>query len=226
MALTPMFSTQRPGYMSPNSQVKLNPGFDAVKPIQDAWMSRLQPQMDQARQAEMARLKAQGLPENSAAWARSMDTLNRSDVDARNQALLYGANENNNIFNRGLNLNNQVFGQALQGNQMTLQQRQQMLEEENNPYRQLGMLAGLEYNPAFSQFTNAGQGLGTNYFGAGQNQYLANLGNYNAQTAANNGMISGIGQLGGSLMNAGIDRGSSGGWLNTIGGLLGGIFGN
>lgn len=217
---TPPQSAAR-SYMSPNSQVQLNSGFDAVQPIADAWMSRLQPQMDIGREREMARLKAQGLTENSGAWGRAMDTLNRSDVDARNQALLYGAQENNNIFNRGLAQNNQVFGQALQGNDMTLRQRQQLLEEQNNPYRQLGMLSGIEYNPSFAQFNNAGLGKGVDYTGAGQNQYLANLGNYNAETAAKSGMISGIGQLGGNLMQTG----AQGGWGTNAngGGLLGGI---
>ena len=76
--------------------------------------------MDQARQGEIARLKAQGITENSDAWGRSMDTLNRNDVDARNQALLYGAQENNNIFNRGLQQNNQVFGQNQDAQQLAL----------------------------------------------------------------------------------------------------------
>jgi hypothetical protein len=215
MSGTPQSSTR--GYMSPNSQVQLNSGFDAVQPIQDAWMGRLQPQMDQARQAEMARLKAQGISENSGAWARSMDTLNRNDVDARNQALLAGAQENNNIFNRGLAQNNQVFGQAMQGNQMTLQQRQQLMEEAMQPYRQLGLLSGTEYNPIFG---GSGQNQGTDYFGAGQNTYLGNLGNYNAETAAKNGMIGGIGQLGGGLIQAGQTGGWGGG---STGGMLGGL---
>lgn len=119
-------------YGTPNSQVALNSGFDSVQGVTDAMMGRLQPQMDQARQAEISRLKAQGIPENSPAWSRAMDTLNRSDVDARNQGLLAGTAENNNIFNRGLAQNNQVYGQNLQNQQFASQNNQQGFNQRFN----------------------------------------------------------------------------------------------
>ena len=117
-------------YGTPNSQVKLNSGFDSVQGVTDAMMARLQPQMDQARQGEINRLKAQGIPENSPAWSRAMDTLNRSDVDARNQGLLAGTAENQNIFNRGLAQNNQVYGQNLQNQQFASANNQQAFGQD------------------------------------------------------------------------------------------------
>jgi hypothetical protein len=236
---TPMFAPTNaaPSANPINSQVKLDSGFGNVPEVQQAWMSRLQPQMDQQRQAEISRLKSQGITENSDVWGRSMDTLNRNQVDANNQGLLYGTQENNNIFNRGLAQNNQVFGQnqnaqqlalALRGQQaseaaqagnLNLAQRQQMMAEQNQPYQQLGYLNSMM--PGNPQFGNVGTG--TNYTGAGTSDYLSQLGNYNAKTAANNGMISGIGQIAGGVGNAAINnQGGLGGLLSGIGNIFGG----
>lgn len=244
-----------PQMQSANSQTALDPGFGNVDQVQQAWMARQQPQLDQQRQAEMARLKAQGITEDSEAWGRSMDTLNRSQTDANNQALLYGTQENNNIFNRGLQLNNQVWGQnndrfnqtlnsnnqifgqnqaaqqmalalrgqqaneAWQGGQLNLQQRQQMMNAQNNPYQQLMWLNSMQQgSPQFNQ-----AGPGTDYTSAGMADYMGQLGNYNAQTAANNGMISGIGQVVGGIGSSAMN--GSGSAANNMGGLLGGWFG-
>lgn len=217
----PPSSTQGGVPSAPNTQVALNPGFGNVSQVQQAMLSRLQPQRDITRESEINRLKAQGITEDSNAWARSMDTLNRGDTDAQMQALLAGTAENNNIFNRSLAQNNQVFGQGLAQEGLTLQQRQQALSEQNNPYQQALWTQQLQPgNPAFSQFTNAGAGYGTDYTTAGQSQYAGQLGNYNAQTAANNGLISGIGQLAGGVGNSMLN-----GQNSAASGLMGG-FGN
>ena len=223
-------------YGPPNSQVTLNSGFGSVQGVTDAMMARLQPQMDQARQTEISRLKAQGIPENSPAWSRAMDTLNRSDVDARNQGLLAGTTENNNIFNRGLAQNNQVYGQNLSNQQFAntsnnqafnqnLQGRQQALTEQNNPYQQMMWMNSIQQgNPVFGNVTNAGAGSGTDYSTAGQNTYNGLLGNYNAQTASNAAQIGGIGQLVGGIGSglAGNPNAASN-VASNVGGLIGGI---
>jgi hypothetical protein len=247
-----MAGTTPPPTQPVNQQVQLNPGFGAVQDVQNAWMGRLQPGMDQARQAEINRLRAQGITENSDAWGRAMDTLNRGDVDARNQALLQSTNAYNDIFNRGLAQNEQVYGQGMQNKQFGLQrqnqmygqglqdrqfglqhqnqmfgqnisERQQRMNEANNPYQQMMWLNSMQNNP---QFGGLSQGQGANYVGAGQNQYLGNLGNWNAQTAANNGMIGGIAQLLGGwgqnqMGQQGGNNSNGAGW----GGLLSGLFG-
>ena len=226
--MPPPSSTQGGIPTEPNQQVALNPGFGNVSQIQQAVMSRLQPDRNYAREAEINRLKAQGIPEDSNAWARAMDTLNRGDTDAQMQALLAGTAENNNIFNRSLAQNNQVFGQGLAQEGLTLQQRQQAMAEANNPYQQAIWTQQLRpQTPTFNPFVNAGQGVGTNYMGAGQSQYAGELGNYNAQTAANNGMISGIGQIAGGIGNSMLNgQGSAGnGLLGGFGDLLSSLFG-
>lgn len=138
-------------YGTPNSQVALNSGFGSVQGVTDAMMGRLQPQMDQARQAEISRLKAQGIPENSPAWSRAMDTLNRSDVDARNQGLLAGTAENNNIFNRGLAQNNQVYGQNLQNQQFASQNNQQAFGQRFNEAQLASQNAANQANQGYQQ---------------------------------------------------------------------------
>jgi hypothetical protein len=101
---------------------RLDPGFGAVESVRDAMMSRLAPQRQQGRNAEIQRLKNQGIPENSEAFQRALTRLDQGDTDAQQQALLGAAGEYGNIFNRGLSANNQQLQQqqaiaALRGNQ-------------------------------------------------------------------------------------------------------------
>jgi hypothetical protein len=101
---------------------RLDPGFGAVESVRDAMMSRLAPQRQQGRDAEIQRLKNQGIPENSEAFQRALTRLDQGDTDAQQQALLGAAGEYGNIFNRGLSANNQQLQQqqaiaALRGSQ-------------------------------------------------------------------------------------------------------------
>jgi hypothetical protein len=86
-------------------------GFGAVEGIRDAMMSRLQPQMDQARQREQQRLAAMGFSVTDQGYNSVMDQRNRADNDARSQALLAGAQEYGNIFNRGMDVRRQGAGE-------------------------------------------------------------------------------------------------------------------
>ena len=77
-------------------------GFGAVQEVQDAMMSRLRPGLQQGNDAEVARLKAQGITEGSPAWQAAMSAQNNRRNDAEQQALLGAAGEYGNIFNRSL----------------------------------------------------------------------------------------------------------------------------
>jgi hypothetical protein len=77
-------------------------GFGAVKEVQDAILSRLRPNLDQQRAREMQRLKSQGFGETDEGMGVAQTRMNQRDVDAEMQALLGGAQEYGNIFNRGL----------------------------------------------------------------------------------------------------------------------------
>jgi hypothetical protein len=101
---------------------RLDPGFGAVESVRNAMMSRLAPARQQGRNAEIQRLKNQGIPENSEAFQRALTRLDQGDTDAQQQALLGAASEYGNIFNRGLSANNQQLQQqqaiaALRGSQ-------------------------------------------------------------------------------------------------------------
>lgn len=135
-------------------------GFGAVEGIRDAMMSRLQPSLTQGRDREIQRLKAQGITEGTPAWQAAMQSLNQRDVDANQQALLGGAQEYGNIWNRsmqgrqqGVNeqlaaaqyanaLRNQQFGEQGTMANFADRQRQQQLAErmgltgEQNQLRQ------------------------------------------------------------------------------------------
>lgn len=92
-------------------------GFGSVEAIRDAMMGRLQPGLTQGREQEIQRLKAQGITEGTPAWQAAMRSLNQKDVDASQQALLGGAQEYGNIWNRKLQAAN--FSNALRGQQVS-----------------------------------------------------------------------------------------------------------
>ena len=204
-------------------------GWDSVAPVQQAMMGRLQPGMDQARQDEINRLKAQGIPENSPAWSRAMDTLNRSDTDARQQALLGGLGEQNTLWNQNLSQanfgnqsNQQAFNQNQSTQQMSLAQRQQAMAEQNNPLYQMSLLNGMVSNPAFSQFTNAGANKGVDYTKAGEDAYAAELAKSNSESAAQAAKQAAIAQIIGGVGSSAVNGGAASGAANAVGGLLSG----
>ena len=128
---------------------RLDPGFGAVESVRNAMMSRLAPQRQQGRNAEIQRLKNQGIPENSEAFQRALTRLDQGDTDAQQQALLGAASEYGNIFNRGLSANNQQLQQqqaiaALRGNQ-----RGQLFNEQ-------GSIANLMNQNRGQQFVEQG----------------------------------------------------------------------
>lgn len=77
-------------------------GFGAVQEVQDAMLGRLNPLRAQTRENEIARLKSQGLTENSEAFQRAMSRLGQGDTDAQQQALLGAMGAYGDIFNRKL----------------------------------------------------------------------------------------------------------------------------
>lgn len=63
-----------------------------------AILAREQPQFDRDRQAMEARLAAQGFTPGTEAYRQGADEINRSMVDARNQAVLAGGQEQSRLF--------------------------------------------------------------------------------------------------------------------------------
>lgn len=174
--------------------------------IQDATYKLLQPQREQTREAEIQRLKNQGLTEGSEAFQRGMTRLDQGDTDAQLRSLLAGTTEYGNTFNRAAGQNAQNFGQKSQ--QLSLaqalrqSQNNEALTKRNAPLAALQQLMQQQTTPQFGQFIGAGNPGGTDFLGAGQNSYNASLGGYNATEASRAGNISGFAGLLGGLLGA------------------------
>jgi len=136
---------------------------------------------------------------------------------------------NNNRFGQNLQQQNlaamlrgQQFGE--QGAQAALNntQRGAMLNERQairqSPLNDLrSLMGGQVSNPTFTNFMGAGQGQGTDFMGAGQNGYQAQMNNYNAQQAQQSNMMSGLFGLGGAALGGPLGNKAG----SFIGGLLG-----
>jgi hypothetical protein len=76
--------------------------------VEQAVMSRMQPQIEQSRAAMAQRLADQGIPAGSEAYKRQMDELGQQENDARMQAILAGGQEQSRLFGMDLNKGNFV----------------------------------------------------------------------------------------------------------------------
>lgn len=177
--------------------------------------SRLTPQFDSKRQALEIKLRNQGLGPQDEAWRSQMQGLGEQENDARNQAL-WSANSagrdesgqmfsqqlgrNQNTFNQAYQSNQANFGQALQGSQYANAIRQQQMTEA---MQQRGFSLN-EINALLSgQQVNAPQMPNFAQASAAQPAplYQGAVDTNNAQAAASQGLMSGIG----GLANAGIN---------------------
>lgn len=156
---------QQVGYNGlPVSQVNGGQGYEASrKAVEDALMSRTQPQLDQARQARENALLNSGIERGSEAWNREQANLSQGENDARMQAILAGGQEQSRLAGLDLqagqfanstasqDLANQIsrgtFGNQAQGQQfsqqMSLDQLVNALSQQqasfNNQARQQGI---------------------------------------------------------------------------------------
>jgi len=167
---------------------------------EEALMSRLNPQFSRDEEALRTRLINQGIGQGSDAYNREMERFNQAQTDARMQAILQGAN----------------YGGTMQN--QALQRRQQGINEyttqRNAPLNEyIGLTSGVQVqNP---QFQNTGyQGTApVDYAGLVNNQYQAQLGQYNSKVASNNATQSALFGLGGSALAS---AGGTGGWLALL----------
>lgn len=136
---------------------KLDPSFGAVEGVRNAMMSRLAPARQYAREAEIQRLKSQGIPENSEAMQRALTRLDQGDTDAQQQALLAATGEYSNIFNRGLQSNAQTLQAAQLQAALRGSNRAQLFGEQNTQAQlsDAQRAAGLGEQSAAANFANA-----------------------------------------------------------------------
>jgi hypothetical protein len=189
-------------------------GFGAVQEIQDAMMSRLQPDMDRRRQQREAQMVAQGVGGNtgSEAWDRQQALIGRDENDANQQALLGAMGAYGDIFDRQNVARNQYISE------------QQMLREQ--PLNEmLSVLRGQEVKlPGFNDFYAQGDPGGAKVAAAGQQQYGAEMDKYNAASANRSSQMGALGTLGGAGIGA-IFGGTGGAKLGaSLGSSAGSLF--
>jgi len=155
-------------------------GIEAGENYQDAYMRRLAPQIEQGREALDVKLANQGIPVGSEAYKRAMMAQGQREND-----LMLGATT-------------QGFGVGLQANQNAYNQA---MTNYNLPLNTLSALRSSSQvqNPTFVNSAQQATTGGADILGASQMGYNAQMGNFNAQQAAQQGMNSGLMSLGGTL---------------------------
>jgi hypothetical protein len=154
----------------------MNPG----QSYQDAYMQRLNPQIQQGREALSNQLANSGIPVGSEAYNRAMMSQGQKEND-----LLLGATT-------------QGFGVGQQANQQAYNQQ---LSNYNLPLNTLNALrTGAQVqNPTFQNAPQQATTSGADILGASQMGYNAQMGGFNAANAAQSNFNSGLMGLGGTL---------------------------
>ena len=159
----------------------MNPG----QSYQDAYMQRLNPQIQQGREKLNNDLANSGIPVGSEAYNRAMMSQGQKEND-----LLLGATT-------------QGFGVGQQANQ---QAYNQAMTNYNMPLNTLNALrSGSQVqNPTFQNAPQQATTSGADILGASQMGYNAQMGGFNAANAAQSNFNSGLMGLGGTLGAAAI----------------------
>jgi hypothetical protein len=180
------------------------------------------PQREQARAAEVQRLKNQGLTEDSPAFQRAIARQDTGDTDAQLKSLLAGTTEYGNQFQRGLSQNQSNFGQRSDAERFAMGLRGQQFGEQsadidrdaaarkaglderiglrNQSIDELTALSSVPQGngPAFGQFAGATDQQGVDYLGAAKEQYGAGVNATNARNQGKANTASGIASLAGT----------------------------
>lgn len=155
----------------------INPGMTA----QNAIMARLNPQLQQNREAQAQRLANQGIPVGSEAWNNEMRQQGQNENDLYTQAALQGINLDTQAHQSGLTEALGLYNQPL--NQVT------------------ALMSGSQIQtPQFQNYNGGANASGPNLLAAAQGQNQYNQGLYSQQMAGYNGMLGGIASLGTGLM--------------------------
>lgn len=185
---------EKPGIdMSTLPSYGINPG----ETYSDAIMRRLQPTMEASQEAFDAKMANQGIAPGTKAYENANREFQQKQNDLLTSAQIQG-------MQTGLGAQQQAFQQAAY-NQM-------------QPINVINALrtGSQVQNPNYvnsAQMQNPG---GADLLGAAQNTYNAQLQNYNAQQASNQGFMGGLmglGSLGLGAYNAGLFGGGNGGMI-------------
>lgn len=177
--------------------------INAGQTVQDAIMSRLNPTFEMRQKQLDTQLANQGIAQGTEAYNNAQRQFGYDRNDAYINAALQG-------MNTGQSIQNQAFNQEMQ--------------KYNMPINTLSALRSGSpvQNPSFINPAQQATTQGADILGAQQAGFNAQLGNYNANQAAQNNFTSGLFGLGGSLLGSSLPGGSSVG--GAIGSAIGRIF--
>lgn len=153
--------------------------INAGEQYQDAMLRRLQPTLERQRESLETKLINQGIPQNSEAWNRAMQAQQQRENDLLNSAITSG------------------FGVGLQARQRGFEE---LAYQRNEPINTLNavrsgaQVTGPQFVNSAQQATTAGPDL----LSAAQMGYNAQMGNFNAQQAAQANLNQGLMGLGGA----------------------------
>ena len=151
--------------------------------VQDAIMSRLEPQMGRRREQLDQSLANQGIPIGSEAYTNSMTDQGQQENDLRIQAALQGINT------------------GLGARQQGIQEQSYLQDRPLNVVNALR--TGNQVNmPNFANVPQQSTTTGANYLGAAQQQGQYDQGLYNAEMGSKNTMTSGLFGMGAAGLTA------------------------
>jgi hypothetical protein len=154
-------------------------GFNPSQSYQDAYMQRLQPQIQQGQERLQQRLANQGIDIGSEAYDRAMQAQAKAEND-----LLLGATT-------------QGFGVGQQARQQALQEQAYLRNEPLNTLSAVRTGAQVQ-GPSFVNSAQQANTAGADILGAQQMQYNAQMGDFNAKQAAQQNLNQGLMGLGGA----------------------------
>ena len=158
-------------------------GFDSGQNFQDAYMQRLQPQVDQSQEALDTRLANAGIPIGSEAYKRAQMVEAQKVNDLRLGATTTG-------FNTGLQARQQGFNESAY--------------QRNEPLNTLNAVrTGSQVtNPSYVSVPQQATTKGADLLGAATAEGNYNTASANAASASNSGMTSGLMSLAGTAAMA------------------------
>lgn len=207
---TPLNFDSAPALYNPNLQGLSGNDYSADRQkVQDALMSRMQPQLDQDKAALETKLANQGVKVGSAAYDAAMHNYDSSTNDARMSAIINAGQEQSRLLSdeiQGTGFNNSVEEQKYnnsQGNRSNAIQEAMTLRE--TPINEISaLLSGSQVsNPNFVNTPNT-QVAGVNYAGLVQNKYNDDMAAYQSKVSQQNAMLGGLFGLAGTAATAGI----------------------
>ena len=154
-------------------------GFNPSQSYQDAYMQRLQPQIQQGQERLQQRLANQGIDIGSEAYDRAMQAQAKAEND-----LLLGATT-------------QGFGVGQQARQQALQEQAYLRNEPLNTLSAVRTGAQVQ-GPQFVNSAQQATTSGADILGASQMGYNAQMGDFNAKQAAQQNFNQGLMGLGGA----------------------------